>query len=234
MHRNHSPDHAFVPQSARATEHSIPFSDLRADTDTKLLRIWFDTELEPDSPYTWQYLDIARGGLSIVTKLEATPHNNTRQNSELLRKISLSAFTLYQPDKLTDDDGNLLALALHRDTPVHLGQTPKSPFDALRGSALAPDHLGLYVDDDDILTIEGYEVDNLPQIEVIAADSDTAVHIGLSDRDYLFPRGVRTGDFSPTTLRPLSAAVRAVSPQLPSISTAEPIADIERILRSNR
>ncbi len=221
MQRRHPSEEFIIHTPGRASEYSVPFSDLRADTDTRLLRLWLDTELEPDGS-TWSSIDIARGGRSISTKLETAEHNNTRQNSELLQRLSLAAFALYQPERLTDDDGNLIAIALPRNSRLLLGQSPRDSLSALRGSALAPNHLGLYVDNDDNLAIEAYELDNLPQIEVIASDSEAAVHTGqvARGRDYLRPRETSVvGDvviYQRGSLPDLTSNVRAIAPQFHS------------------
>lgn len=237
MHRRYSPDGTIINLPSRASERSISFSDLRADADTRLLRIWFDAELEKDDPKTWRSIDIARGGLSIRRKLETAEFNNTRRNIELLKQVSRAAFALYQPERMTDDDGNLIAIALPRNSALQLGQSYRSDFNALRGSAIAPNHVGLYVDDDDVLAIEAYEIDNIPQFEVIGSDSEAAVRTGLAPRDYLRPRMLGTvGEvtvYDRLTIDPLNSNVQAHAPEFLT-NIAIPIGDLsEHAARTN-
>lgn len=235
MSRIHDQENAFIHQPGRASEHSIPFSDLRADDDTRLLRLWLDNELEGDGE-SWRYVDIARGGLSITRKFETAQYDDTERNKHLLKQMSRSAFTLYQPDRLADAHGNLAAVPLSRNSSLMLGQALDSPFEALHGSALSQNHVGLYVDDNDVLAIEAYDMDNLPQIEVIAADSDTAVHTGLAVRSYLYPReipeeGVRIIRAKPV-LPPLSSNVQAHSPQFMPSNAVSISEHVEQFVQS--
>lgn len=236
MTRQRDTDQLILPHISRASEHSLPFSDLRADADTRLLRLWLDSELEGDET-SWRSIDIARGGLSIIRKFKTAEYANTQRNENLLKQMSRSAFTLYQPGKLADADGNLVAISLSRNSSLMLGRALQSPFDALHGSALSPNHVGLYVDDDDILGIEAYDLDNMPQMEVIAADSNTAVHTGLAVRDYLHPRQVASEGITIIGAKPvhppLNGAVRSHPPQfLPNESV--PIGDLTEQFAQSR
>jgi len=208
-------EYRISPRSSHATEHSVPFSDLRATLDVRHMRLWLATEIE--DPTTWGALDIARGGLSIVREFEAAPHNHTHRNTELLKRMSVSAFTLYQPNRITDDDGNLAAFVLPRNAYLQLGQMPESHFDALRGSSLAPNHVTIHVDDNDMLGIEANDPDSFPQIEVINSDDETAVEIGSTTRNYLSPRDIGSGYVTRadhiTVLKPLNERYAYVPPR---------------------
>lgn len=222
MTRRYSPSASFVHIPGRASEHSIPFSDLRADADTRLLRLWLDNELDDDGT-SWRSIDIARGGLSIVRKLKTAEYANISRNEIILKHMQRAAFALYQPDKITDDDGNFTAIPLARNSSLMLGRTPDSPFVALRGSALSQKHLGIYVDDDDTLAIEAYDIDNMPQIEVIATDSETAVRTGLAPRDYVRPRSL-PDEGSIVSLPRLEGFAKPIPPQFLS-NIAVPIGE---------
>jgi hypothetical protein len=107
----------------------------------------------------------------------------------------------------------------------------------LRGEAIAPSHAGVFVDDDDVLAIEAYDLDNIPHVEVIAADSETAVHTGITMRNYVRPRqipgeGVRITR-GKLALPPLTSAVKAHPPQFIS-NQAVPISEhTELVFESN-
>lgn len=229
MHRRFTPDQTIHPEYSLAHPDSVPFSDLRANPDTRLMRLWLDGETDGVS---WQSIDIARGGLTVFNKLNAAEHTNTLQNANLLRQISRSAFALYQDDKLTDADGNLIAIALTRNESLQLGRMPHGHFDALRGTDVMNSHLTLRVDDDDMLAIEAYS-DHLPQIEVIAADDKNAVQIGLARRDYRVPTVIGPAGVSLVNgtwpIEPLHAAIRTLPPQFPTISTSGPTLSDEQL-----
>lgn len=227
MHRlyDHLADTTVIPQSTGAPEHSTPFSDLRANPDVRLMRLWFDTKGDD----IWLPLNIARGGLTVVNRFEATEHAKTAQNTNLLRQISRSAFTLYQPNKLVDADGNMLAVALPRNSSLQLGRTMNGPFDALRGSGVALNHVLLQVDDEDMLAIESRNIDEPPRIEVLAADSESAVQVGRTGRDYRFngsidKEGVTAIDHL-KTIEPLGGIIETIPPQFVSLGTLIASAD---------
>lgn len=212
-------EHLILPRITRATEHSAPFSDLRADDDTRLLRLWTRVE-HSNEDSIWRPLDIARGGRTIVGHFESIEHGDTRQNADLVRQMSRSAFILFQPDRLTDRVGNIAAVTLGRKSSQQLGKLFDTPFDIFRDEGVALHHAGIYVDDDDGLAIEAHDIDYLPQVEVVAADSDTAVHIGhvaLSKRDYLRPeRAIANATqliADGKSLPPLSGSGRPVAQQ---------------------
>lgn len=229
MQRRYSPDETIHPEHSLAHEESIPFSDLRANTDVRLMRLWIDGET---NGHSWKSLDIARGGRSIVTKLESTEHSNTQQNANLLRQVSRSAFTLYQHDRLTDNNGNIVAIALPRNATLQLGRLARGHFAALRGTDIMDHHMTMYVDNDDQLGIEAYS-DHLPQIEVIAADSSDAVQIGLAPRNYLRPPSIGAEGVTlisrPRGLDPLHAAIQTIPPQFESIPTDGPMLTDEQL-----
>lgn len=206
MSRRYSSEHQILPDSSRATEHSVPFSDLRVNADIRHMRLWLRGEVHDN---IWLPVDIARGGLSVLSKLRSVEHSDSARNKDLLQRVAVSAFTLYQDDKLTDKDGNLVAFALPRNAFLQLGQIPGGHFDALRGESLARNHVALTVDDNDTLGIEAHDLDNLPQVEVIKADGDTAVASGNVRRNYMTAPDIGTGYITrserPVFLEPLSA-----------------------------
>lgn len=232
--RRYSPDQTIHPDFALAREHSLPFSDLRANPDVRLMRLWIDVDGEGSS---WRSIDIARGGLSVVNKLNAAEHASTDRNFNLLRQVSRSAFTLYQHDKLTDAAGNLMAIALPRNSSLQLGHVPHGHFDALRGNYVASNHIGLQVDDDDMLAIEGYTIDHLPQIEVIAADSEDAVQSGLTLRPYGPAKGINPEGVTliqqKRTIEPLHSALSTIPPQFVAGSSPVPV-QVEQPVSSSR
>lgn len=214
---NHNPSEALIiPISTQASERSVYFSDLRADDDTRLLRLWTGVEYVNEG-IEWRALDIARGGLTVVTKFTEIEHNNTRRNTEMINAMSRSAFTLFQPDRLTDDDGNIAAVTLGRNASYQLGKLYETPFPIFVDEGVALRHTGIYVDDNDHLAIEAYDIDHLPQAEVLlTADSDTAVHTGLAQRNYVYP-GVAIANATHLTeagfsLPPLTSNIRTLTP----------------------
>ena len=231
MTRPENQDHVILPHLSRASEHSIRFSDLRADPDIRRMRLWLAVEVE--KPTTWKSIDIARGGLSVVNRLQAVEHSNTRKNADLLKRVAVSAYTLYQHDKITDDDGNFAAFVLPRNAFLQLGQMPGSHFDVLRGSSLAANHIGLHVDDNDILAIEARDLENAPQIEVIDANSETAVEIGSATRNYVSPDDIGTGYVTrsevPTAAGALHGKYATVPPQFISGVPIRTVDNVERI-----
>lgn len=223
MQRRYSPDHTLHADQSLAREHSTPFSDLRADPDVRVLRLWFDTKGDGKS---WKSLDLARGGLSAVNRLRTSEYADTEQNNNLLRQVARSAFTLYQYGKFTDTEANLVAIALPRRSSLHLGHMPGSHFDALRGNAISADHLGIFVDDDDMLAIEAYNIENIPQVEVIAADSEIAVQSGLAQRNYFLP--ARTASEG---IAPLRTATTIPPQFIPSYAMPIPVEHVPSMAR---